>query len=47
MKLMIFIVSIFSKRKVSLSFYDEAVSEGITDTFREMGYSVKELKIKN
>ena len=47
MKLVIFIVSIISKRKRSVSLYDEAVSEGIRDTFREMGYPVRELKIKN
>ena len=45
MKLMIFIVSIFSRQKRSMSLYDEAVLEGIRETFREMGYPIRELKI--
>jgi hypothetical protein len=46
MKLVILVLGYFSRRKSAKSAYDDAVSEGIRDTFREMGYSLKDVKSK-
>jgi hypothetical protein len=38
MKLKIFFLSFFAKRKTRPSYFSAALSEGIKDLFREMGY---------
>ena len=38
MKIGAFILSLFTKRKARPSFFSAALSEGIKDAFREMGY---------
>jgi hypothetical protein len=38
MKLGAFILRLFTKRKIRPSFFSAALSEGIKDVFREMGY---------
>jgi hypothetical protein len=42
MKLIALITGLFSKRKNRPSAISEAVSEGIKDTFKEMGYHFNE-----
>jgi hypothetical protein len=40
MKLKIFFLRLFSKRVKRPSIYSEAISEGIVDMFKEMGYKL-------
>jgi hypothetical protein len=46
MKLMIFIAGLFIRRKKNTSLFSNALSEGIRDTFLEMGYKMDGKKCK-
>ena len=45
MKIVAFITGPFKKQNKSSALFSEAVSEGIKDTFREMGYCIDEEKV--
>jgi hypothetical protein len=44
MKLLVYLKKMFTKRKSDNNFFSDAVSEGIKDTFREMGYRFEDAK---
>ncbi|MFT3908367.1 MAG: hypothetical protein QM737_03000 [Ferruginibacter sp.] len=44
MKILVFIIGIFKKQNKRSKPFAEAVSEGIKDTFREMGYRIDDRK---
>jgi hypothetical protein len=43
-RIMLFIVHSFKKRKTFKTLFSEALSEGIRDTMREMGYRFEDTK---